>query len=55
MRLMRFICEECGLEMALQERPDKCFTCGSTRVVREGWKRRFTEEDEGTEDKEEER
>ncbi len=51
MRLMRFRCGDCGLEMALEERPLKCVTCGSTNIAREGWKRRFREE-EWTVDKE---
>jgi hypothetical protein len=23
------------------ERPEKCFCCGSTNIVREGWRQRF--------------
>lgn len=38
MRVMRFRCSGCGLEMMLRERPDRCFSCGSTDVVREGWR-----------------
>lgn len=40
MRLLRFRCSGCGLEMMLEERPDKCFSCGSTSIAREGWKLR---------------
>jgi DNA-directed RNA polymerase subunit N (RpoN/RPB10) len=38
MRLMRFRCSSCGLEMALGERPERCFSCGSIEIVREGWR-----------------
>jgi hypothetical protein len=44
-RLLRFRCDECGLDMALPEKPEKCFCCGSTRIVREGWRLRFKEKD----------
>lgn len=40
MKLLRFRCEDCGLEMALPERPEKCFCCGSGKIVREGWRLR---------------
>jgi DNA-directed RNA polymerase subunit RPC12/RpoP len=40
MRLLRFRCSECGLQMILEKRPAKCFSCGSRKVVREGWKQR---------------
>jgi len=40
MRLLRFKCMGCGLEMALAEKPEECFCCGSKDVVREGWKLR---------------
>lgn len=42
MKLLRFKCENCGLQMALNERPEKCFCCGSTDIVREGWKQRHS-------------
>jgi len=41
MRLMRFRCEGCGLAMALKDRPDRCFCCNSTDIIREGWRQRF--------------
>lgn len=41
MRLLRFRCKGCALEMALPERPDKCFCCGSSDIVREGWRQQF--------------
>jgi rRNA maturation endonuclease Nob1 len=41
-RTFRFRCTGCGLQMALDERPKKCFCCGSTEIVREGWKQRFS-------------
>jgi len=28
--------------MVLHERPEKCFSCGSTDIVREGWRQRFS-------------
>lgn len=40
MRLLRFRCGDCGLEMALPEKPDKCFCCGSDNIAREGWRLR---------------
>ena len=40
MRLLRFRCSDCGLEMVLEERPDKCLSCGSTNIAREGWRLR---------------
>ena len=40
MRLMRFKCSECGLQMMLGKRPDRCFSCGSSKIVREGWRQR---------------
>ena len=40
MTLLRFRCKACGLEMALPDKPDKCFCCGSCDIVREGWKLR---------------
>ena len=46
MRLVRFRCEGCGLEMALPERPDKCFCCGSSSIVRIGWRQRFKEHED---------
>jgi hypothetical protein len=42
MRLVRFKCRGCGLEMALPEKPDKCFCCGSHDISREGWKLRVS-------------
>lgn len=42
MKFLRFRCRSCDLQMALDERPDKCFCCGSTDIVREGWKQRFS-------------
>lgn len=47
-RLMRFKCEECGLEMALEERPEKCIACGSTEITRRGWRSRTREESDNT-------
>lgn len=41
-RTLRFRCTGCGLEMALPEKPQRCFCCGSTAIVREGWRQRFT-------------
>lgn len=35
--LMRFRCEECGLDMVLLERPEKCFMCESRRITMKGW------------------
>lgn len=40
-RALRFRCDDCGLQFVLQERPASCFCCGSTNIVREGWKQRF--------------
>lgn len=42
MKFLRFRCTNCDLQMALNERPEKCFCCGSTDIVREGWKQRFS-------------
>jgi hypothetical protein len=42
MRLLRFRCDGCGLEMALEDKPEKCFCCGSTNIRREGWRLRFS-------------
>lgn len=41
MRVLRFRCRDCGLEMVLDAKPLKCYECGSRRVVREGWRSRF--------------
>jgi len=41
-RQFRFRCTSCDLQMILHERPQKCFCCGSTAIVREGWKQRFS-------------
>lgn len=41
-RMLRFRCTGCNLQMMLPEMPDKCFCCGSTDIVREGWKQRFS-------------
>ncbi len=56
MRMLRFRCQDCGLEMVVDVKPERCFECGSNRVIREGWKSRFkrvtyepTEEECGTE------
>lgn len=38
MRVLRFRCTACGLEMVLDKRPDKCLSCGSREVVRQGWR-----------------
>ncbi|MBN1677044.1 MAG: hypothetical protein JW880_00755 [Candidatus Thermoplasmatota archaeon] len=43
MRFLRFRCRNCGLQMALNEPPEKCFSCGSTDIVREGWRQRFSQ------------
>ncbi len=40
MRLLRFRCTDCDLQMVLEERPDRCPSCGSGNLVREGWKLR---------------
>ncbi|MCU0859877.1 MAG: hypothetical protein MUE55_04770 [Thermoplasmata archaeon] len=40
-RTLRFRCAGCGLQFVLEERPGKCFCCGSTKIVREGWRQRF--------------
>ena len=40
MKLLRFRCCNCGLEMMLEKRPVACMSCGSCEVVREGWKLR---------------
>jgi hypothetical protein len=40
MRLRRYKCEGCGLELAVEDQPEKCFCCGSTKIVREGWRQR---------------
>ncbi len=40
--MLRFRCAGCDLQMVLPEKPDKCFCCGSTNIVREGWKQRFS-------------
>ncbi|GEM_PF-2425499 len=45
MKLLRFKCEGCGLEMALPEKPDKCFSCGSDKIVRIGWRLRFKDKE----------
>ena len=45
MKLLRFRCEGCGLEMALPEKPDKCFSCGSEKTVRIGWRLRFKDKE----------
>ncbi len=41
MRLHRYRCKACGLELAVETPPEKCFCCGSTEIVREGWKQRY--------------
>lgn len=40
MKLLRFRCNGCGLQIVLESKPEKCFCCGSTNIVREGWKQR---------------
>lgn len=52
MRLLRFRCSGCGLEMVLGERPDKCFSCGSTDIAREGWRLRARTKDDSRNKKE---
>jgi hypothetical protein len=47
-RLMRFKCEKCGLEMALEERPKECIACGSTEITRKGWRSLTKEESDRT-------
>lgn len=42
MKFLRFRCRDCGLQMALHEKPEKCFDCGSTDIVREGWRQRYS-------------
>lgn len=41
-KLLRFRCTGCDLQMMLPEKPEKCFCCGSTAIVREGWRQRFS-------------
>lgn len=41
MRLLRFKCRGCGLQIVLESKPEKCFSCGSTEIVREGWRQRY--------------
>ena len=41
MRMLRFRCLDCHLEMIVEVKPEKCFECGSSRLAREGWKSRF--------------
>lgn len=41
MKLCRFRCVNCGLELVVEAPPEKCFCCGSSRIVREGWKQRY--------------
>jgi DNA-directed RNA polymerase subunit RPC12/RpoP len=41
MRVMRFRCLDCGLEMVVNAKPNSCYDCGSKRIVREGWRSRF--------------
>jgi hypothetical protein len=41
MRLVRYRCKGCGLELLVEARPEKCFCCGSTDMVREGLKERY--------------
>lgn len=41
MKMLRFRCQDCGLEMMVETKPKRCFECGSNRVIREGWKSRF--------------
>jgi rRNA maturation endonuclease Nob1 len=41
-RMFRFRCNGCDLQMVLDEQPEECFCCGSTAIVREGWKQRFS-------------
>jgi len=45
LKLLRFRCDGCGLEMALPEKPGKCPGCGEERIVRIGWRLRFKETD----------
>jgi len=40
-RLQRFRCSSCGLQILLDRKPAKCFCCGSIDIVREGWKQRY--------------
>ena len=40
MKILRFRCNGCGLQIALEQKPEKCFCCGSSDIVREGWKQR---------------
>jgi hypothetical protein len=40
MKILRFRCNGCGLQFVLENKPEKCFCCGSTDIVREGWKQR---------------
>jgi Zn finger protein HypA/HybF involved in hydrogenase expression len=56
LRLLKFRCRACGLLMTLEERPERCFTCGSSDIVREGWRQRCSEVrvDSGSEDTEKE-
>jgi len=45
LKILRYKCEECGLEMALPEKPDKCFNCGSDKIIRIGWRLRFKDKE----------
>ena len=40
MRILRFRCIDCDMEMMLHTRPDCCPSCGSNAVIREGWRQR---------------
>lgn len=41
MKLKRFRCLNCDLQILQEDKPQKCFCCGSTEIVREGWKQRY--------------
>lgn len=41
MKLKRYRCLGCGLELVVETPPEKCFCCGSTDIAREGWKQRY--------------
>jgi len=40
MKLKRFRCTDCNLQIVLENKPERCFCCSSTNIVREGWKQR---------------
>jgi len=43
MRILRFRCGGCGLDMALPEKPEKCSCCESSNITRQGWRMRVSQ------------